>query len=139
VALPGEGDFPDAGARLVDWMTFATLALPISANAHRFSVLVPAVPGEPETTRQLRMDKVAALIEREKPAHTEFDVQPFWALFQVGTARVGLDTILGEGSRYTAIQLGVTGMSEGTLAFGHPWNVADRAIAGRDRVSEIRL
>ena len=139
VVLPAEDAFPTGGAPLIDWMRFATIALPIRASAHRFSVLVPTRPGEDSEARRLRLDRIAAIVQRAKPAHTSFDVLPFWALFQVGNARLGLDTQLGEGSRYTAIELGVTGVGQGVLAHGHPWNVQDRAVTGRDSVSEMKL
>ena len=42
------------------------------------------------------------IVDIEKPAHTDFEVKPYWALFQVGTARLWFDTVIGEGSRYTA-------------------------------------
>jgi hypothetical protein len=82
---------------------------------------------------------VGAVVRREKPSHTEFDIKPYWALFQVGTARLGFDTTLGEGSRFTAIELGRTATGEGYLAHGHPQGVRDRAVAGRDSAGGIRL
>ena len=39
------------------------------------------------------------IIEIEKPAHTVFDVNYYWALFLIGTARIGHDTHLDIGSR----------------------------------------
>jgi len=107
-----------------------------SDHAHRFTVLVPTVPEETPITRQQCLERVKAIVEREKPAHTDFDIKLFWALFQVGTARLGLDTVLGEGSRYLALVLGSTHLGETVLAESHPWNIADRSIIGRDPLME---
>lgn len=132
VGIPGPGDFPIAGARLADWIAFVSRVLPVAATAHRFTVLVPIGPDETGRQRMEKIDKVRALVECEKPAHTLFEVRPFWALFQVGSARLGLDTVLGEGSRFAAIELSRSALAEGHLAYGHPWSVTDRAVVGRD-------
>lgn len=132
VPLPAEGDYPAAGARLADWLGFVASALPIARAAHRFSVLVPAEPGEPPADRALRVERVRALVAREKPAHAAFDVRPFWALFRVGDARLGIDTTLGESARFAAIELGRSALAEGKLAWGHPWTATDRRVVGRD-------
>jgi phage tail-like protein len=139
VEIPGADDFPAGGQRLADWIDFVSRALPMVGTAHRFTVLVPTEPGESGPQRTDRLERVRALVEREKPAHTLFEVRPFWALFQVGTARLGLDTILGEGARFTAIELGRSALAEGRLAFGHPWSVTDRAVVGRDHSGEYRI
>jgi hypothetical protein len=114
------------------------MAVPIRNAAHQFTVLVPVVPGEGGRALGRRLEQVEAVVRREKPAHTEFQIKPYWALFRAGTARLGLDTALGEGARFTGIELGRTALGEGFLAFGHPWNVTDRAVLGRDAVAEIR-
>jgi hypothetical protein len=103
------------------------------ARAHRFTVLVPvglaALPAE-----RLRLrESVSAVVERERPAHAAFDVQLYWALFRVGAARVGRDTALGEGSRFTALVLGAGYLGHSLLAERHPWDVPDRRVVGRDR------
>jgi hypothetical protein len=138
VPLPNENDFPSGGPRLFDWISFASLAVPIRDNAHRFTVLIPSSPSETAAQRNRRVDIVGAVVSRERPAHTDFEIKPFWALFQAGSARLGLDTALGEGARFTAIELGRTALGEGFLAYGHPWNVIDRAVVGRDAVAEVR-
>ena len=132
IPLPAEGDYPAAGARLEDWLGFVTSALPIARAAHRFSVLVPAAPGEPPSARSLKVERVRALVAREKPAHAAFDVRPFWALFRVGDARLGIDTTLGESARFAAIELGRSALAEGNLAWGLPWTAPDRRVVGRD-------
>ncbi len=137
VRLPAEDDFPPGGLRLVDWISFVSLAVPIRDNAHRFSVLIPATPEEGRQARQRRAGQAAEIVRREKPAHTTFDVKLFWALFQVGAARLGIDTALGDGSRYVALVLGADALSEAFLAYGRPWNVKDRPVVGRDATMEI--
>ena len=50
----------------------------------------------------------------------------------MGTARAGLDTVLGEGSRFTSLVLNAGYIGEGLLTENHPWNVTDRWVSGRD-------
>lgn len=132
IELPQQ--LPPDGAPLTDWFQFASLALPMSRNAHRFSVLVPVAPGLSAEERQRRLAQVETVVEREKPANTDFEVKLYWALFRIGTARVGLDTALGEGSRLTAISLGSGYLGEGLLAEEYPRN---RRIVGRDPVGGL--
>ena len=125
---------PADGAPLNDWIRFTTSALPISRAAHRFTVLVPVGPERPPAERQRLVERVTEVVEREKPTHTAFDVRLYWALFRVGEARVGLDTFLGEGSRFTALTLGTGYLGESLLAEDHPWNIHDRRVVNRDLV-----
>jgi len=125
---------PSSSTALHDWIQFVSLTLPIRRNAHRFTVLVPTVPGELPQSRERRLTQVEDIVQREKPAHTQFDVRLYWALFQVGSARLGLDTVLGSGARYVAIVLGATYLGQGVLEYGHPWGIRQRQIIGRDRV-----
>jgi len=134
VTLPAEGGLPQGGQALADWIQFVSLTLPIRYNAHRFTVLVPTEPGELPDTRAQRMGQIDAIVDREKPADTDYDIKLFWALFQVGSARLGEDTVLGESARYVAIVLGGTYLSQGLLGSGQPWNVSDRGVLGRDRL-----
>ncbi len=132
IALPER--LPPDGAALADWFAWTTIALPVAQNAHRFTVLVPVGAELPPDARRRRLEKVRAVVKRERPAHTAFDVQLYWALFRVGAARVGLDTAVGEGSRFTSIVLGAGYLGEGLLTEAHPWNVRDRRVLGRDPV-----
>lgn len=132
IELPEEDDFPADGAWLYDWIQFVSLALPIQRNAHLFTVLVPTEPGSDLEAQAEVLALVARIVEREKPVHTSFEVRPYWALFRVGTARLGLDTLLDEGSRYVALLLGQGFLAEGFLASAHPWKVLDRIVVGRD-------
>lgn len=132
IPLPDEKKMPADGMSLVDWIQFVSLTIPIKQNAHRFTVLVPTVPGENQQSRYRRLGKVKTIVEREKPAHTSFSIEFYWALFQVGSARVGLDTVIGGGNRYVAMVLGINYLGQSFLAKSHPWNVDDRNVVGRD-------
>ncbi len=134
ISLPAEEKMPSAPAELQDWIQFVSLMLPIRSNAHRFTVMVPTDPEELPQSKTRRMQQVAEIVRREKPAHTDFDVKLYWALFQVGSARLGLDTSLGEGARYVAIVLAENYLGQGMLDSSHPWNITDRHIIGRDQL-----
>ncbi len=132
VTLPAE--LPVGGAALQDWIAFVSLLLPIRRNAHRFSVLVPTEPGELPESRAQRMARVDRVVQREKPAHTDHEVKLFWALFQVGSARLGQDTQIGDSARFVAIVLGGTYLGQGLLGHSQPWNAMQRRVLGRDRL-----
>lgn len=133
VALPTE--MPTAVQPLSDWIAFVSLAVPIQRSANRFRVLVPTQLGELPQSRQRRKAQVEEIVKREKPAHTDFDVGLYWALFQIGSARLGLDTSVGEGSRFAALVLGENYLGQGFLAHSHPWCVHERTVVGRDRLN----
>jgi hypothetical protein len=126
---------------LSDWFQFESLVLPTIEAAHRFSVLLPftghTLPDVEQRT--LNLELARRLLELEKPAHTAFDVKFYWALFRVGEARLGLDTVLGLGGRDPALLpaaiLGHTFLAETQLAATHPFDVTDRQIVGRDRLN----
>jgi hypothetical protein len=101
------------------------------AYAHQFSVLVPEelTPEEESMTRRVT--------ELEKPAHTSFDVRRYWDFFRVGEGRVGIDTVLGEESRFVEIILGRGYLSEGYLRPPHPADTTDRIVSDRDRLGEM--
>lgn len=131
IELPAE--LPTGGAALADWIEFVSIVLPMRRHAHRFTVLVPVLPSEPHDRQRQKMEMARRIAAREKPAHTDFDVGLYWALFRVGEARLGADSILREGSRVTALELGATAIGDGLINPSHPWNVTDRLIAGRER------
>jgi phage tail-like protein len=130
---------PADGAPLLDWYEFESSVLPMQRNAHRFTVLLPAPSTITEDERQRRRDIAQRVIEWEKPAHTTFDMKFFWALFRVGEARLGEDTLIDLGSRAPDLMppfvLGRDYLSEGYLAPGHPQNVNDRTVLNRDRLN----
>ena len=126
---------PPDGARLVDWIHYVSLVLPAERAAHGFTVLVPISPTEPDAERELRLGRVRRIVAEERPAHTWFDVRPFWAALRVGEARVGLETVVGEGSRYVEMALGHGRLAQTYLSGGARWGVADRFVLGRDAVA----
>jgi len=134
VALP-TARLPADGAPLQDWIQFASSHLPIQRAAHRFTVLVPIRPADDDAARSRLLDTVERVVENERPGHTAFEVKPYWAAFRVGEARVGLETIVGEGSRFVSIVLGRGRIAQSYLSGAHPWNVTDRTVVGRERVS----
>lgn len=134
VTLPPEDGLYQDAEPLADWIAFVSLALPIRRNAHQFTVLVPTRPGEPAEVRNTRIGQVEAVVNREKPAHTTFDTKPFWALFQVGTARLGEDSILGDSSRYVATVLDAGFLGQGLLAPSGAWKTDRRRVLDRDRL-----
>lgn len=137
IALPEE--MPSGGQRLKDWIKFVSQVLAIKENAHRFIVLVPMEPDMDLGTRQQRLEQVKRIIKIEKPAHTYFRVKPYWALFRVGSARLGMDTLPGIGSRYTALLLGKNALAQSYLAASHPRDVKDRRVLGREEVGKGRI
>ena len=134
---------PTSRRALTDWIQFASLYLPALERAHRFTVLVPiwgevGLPGGGAGGERLAMgpdpEVVRRVVELEKPAHTHFEIKPYWAMFRVGEARLGIDTQPGQSSRLAAAIVGRGALGEVYLAHAHPWNVRERTIVGRDRV-----
>jgi hypothetical protein len=105
----------------------------IEASAHRFSVLVP------EGLLPEEAAMVTRIVDLEKPAHTAYDVRRYWDYFRVGEARLGLDTTLGEDSRFVPLILGRDYLAAGYLAPDHPLDVPDRLVADRDRIGAAVL
>ena len=137
-AIAPPESLPDSDKPLADWIEFVSLVLPIKRNAYRFSVLVPTELHESYYERLRRMAQVEGIVAREKPAHTDFEVKLYWAMFQIGSARLGLDTSIGEGSRYVALVLGSNYLGQSYLSESHPWGVDGRTVIGRDRIFNNR-
>ncbi len=92
---------PHDGPALQDWFKFQAVVLPMRRSAHHFVVLLP-VPRTGQLSDDERRDRLSLaqrVVELEKPAHTTFDVRLFWAMFRVGQARLGIDTLVERGSR----------------------------------------
>jgi hypothetical protein len=143
VAYPSA--LPENLARLHDWYEFETRVLPTLAAAHRFTVLLPATgaAGNDEDRRR-HLALASRLIELEKPAHTVFDVKFYWALFRVGEARLGYDSVPGLGGRDPALRpqpatLGRSYLGETLVAPGEPPSLPGRFITGRDRLKRNPL
>jgi hypothetical protein len=94
---------PASNQPLADWFLFESVVLKMHQTAHRFTVLIPANIGgqKPDTLEQQKqkLELVRRVIELEKPAHTVFDFRFYWNLFRLEEVRLGLDTLLGLGSR----------------------------------------
>ncbi len=101
----------------------------IEADAHRFAVLIP----ERLSTEEAAM--VRRIVNLEKPAHTHFEVRRYWDYYRVGEARMGLDTILGESSRFTPMILGRDYLADGYLAAAHPMDITERLVLDRDHIA----
>jgi hypothetical protein len=73
----------------------------------------------------------------QKPAHTTFDIKLYWAMFRVDEARLGIDTLLGLGSRAPELLppmvLGQNYLVESTLTPTYPQNLWRRGAATLDR------
>jgi phage tail-like protein len=97
IALPEAP--PDNAAALRDWLQFEGIVLPSRDAAHQFTVFLPqsALMADAQ-----RLDLARRVVGLEKPAHTSFDVQFYWAYFRVGEARLGTDTLVDLGGRSPA-------------------------------------
>jgi hypothetical protein len=103
-------------------------------------VPIPRSADNTEEFRRTRLDLVRRVVELEKPAHTVFDVKFYWALFRVGSARLGEDTLVYRGGRepdlLPPLRLGQGYLAESHLVPGHPQNVEERLIVGRDTLAD---
>lgn len=118
--LPPPTEVPSNPSALADWALFETRVAPMAARAHRFSVLLPiSGPDTDADTVARQMDHARRVVALAKPAHTAFDVKPYWALLRIGQVRLGLDTLLGLGSREP--------------------NIAPALVLGRGHVGSARL
>lgn len=119
--LPAPDRLPAHPAALSDWLLFETRLAPMTARAHRFSVLLPSTgPLTDAAALARQVDFARRVVTLAKPAHTAMDVKPYWAMFRIGQARVGLDTLLGIGSRDPALA---------------PWAVVGAGQVGASRIA----
>ncbi len=134
---------PADGAPLVDWYEFQAVVLAAARSAHRFTVLLPAPPSDPDGSKhRQRAELTRRVIDLEKPAHTVYDIQFYWAYFRVGAVRLGDDSLIDRGSRapelLPPLVLGRGYLAGGTLAPGYPRDVCERPVLGRDRLVAAR-
>lgn len=127
-------ELPAGGARLVDWYDFEAVVVQTRLAAHRFTVMLP-VPDTATfgTAEQHTLEELTKrVVDLEKPAHTVFDVRFYWAMFRIGFARLGDDTVVDLGGRAPALmppmRLGGEHLAESYLAPGHPQSIAERAV-----------
>ena len=137
--MPLPDRLPPDGAPLADWYQFESVVTAMRRTANRFSVLLPVSRSDDtDESRRDRLALVRRVIDLEKPAHTVFDVRFYWALFRLGEARLGDDTLIDRGGRapdlLPPLRLGQGHLAEAHLAPGHPQDVRDRRIVGRDWV-----
>ena len=69
--------------------------------AHHFVVLLPAPANGANAPDAVagQLDLARRVVDMEKPAHTTFSIRFYWAMFRVGEARLGLDTLIEYGGR----------------------------------------
>jgi phage tail-like protein len=131
---------PVDGAALTDWFQFEGTVLAMNRTAHRFTVMLPAPKRQrtdsPEQQRRLALART--VIDLEKPAHTTYDIRFYWAMFRLGEARLGDDTLIDLGSRSPELMgpmvLGQGYLSEAFLADRAGNRPLGRYELGRDRV-----
>jgi phage tail-like protein len=129
---------PTNSSALQDWFQFESVVLVMHQAAHKFVVLLPIVASDFNNLekRQAQLALAQRIIEMEKPAHTMFEVKFYWALFRVGDARLGLDTLVGLGSRapelLTPMILNRGFLSESVLAPAPPKDSPGRFLVGTD-------
>ena len=79
-----------------------------------------------------------AVVDLEKPAHSVFTLRFYWAMFRVGEARLGDDTLIDLGSRSPELMapmvFGEGYLAEAFLAAPAGRNAPHRLRIGRDRV-----
>jgi beta-galactosidase GanA len=139
IAIPDE--LPLREAALADWYQFESVVLTIEAAAHRFAVLLPAPKQRAQTEFQQKRDLATRIVNWEKPAHTVFDVKFYWAMFQVGAARLSYDTLIDVGSRAPDL-LSPMVVGQGYLAEGYLMDerdLAGRNVLGRDCLTQRQL
>jgi len=102
-----------------------------AGSAYRFSVLVP------NDLDDERLEMIRRIVELEKPAHTDFTLGRYWDYFNVGTARLGHDTSLGESGLATQQSLGESYLGDTYLDIPYPVNLPDRIVFGRDDLGHL--
>ncbi len=138
VALPDR--LPADVAPLADWYQFEGTVLAMHRAAHRFTVMLP-VPRHMRTdtpAQQRRLALAKTVLDLEKPAHTVYDMRFYWAMFRLGEARLGDDTLIDLGSRAPELMapmvLGEGYLAEAYLAVPPGKDAPGRLVTGRDRV-----
>ena len=142
-AVPLPSELPSPGPTLQDWYDFETVVMAMRNAAHRFTVLLPVRGSDSAdaAAQQQRRALTERIVNLEKPAHTIFDVKFYWAMFRVGEARLGSDTLIDLGSRAPELTppmvLDREHLAEAYLAPGHPQSVRERFVVGREQRSGI--
>jgi phage tail-like protein len=131
---------------LGDWVQFESAVLPMHLTAHRFTVLIPATLSgakhdtPEEQNRKLKL--VKRVIDLEKPAHTIFDFRYYWNLFRVEEVRLGLDTLLGLGSRDPQLNptliVGESYVGESRLGLQQPEKYSNRFVLDSENLIKTK-
>ncbi len=138
ISLPSR--LPADGAPLLDWFQFEAIVQHMWQSAHRFTVLLPIPPtaARDSVEYQRRLELASRLVRLEKPAHTVYDIKFYWALFRIGSARLGQDTLVDLGGRSPELMrpmvLGQGHLAETYIAPTHPQDVADRRTLGYEHL-----
>ena len=131
---------------LGDWVQFEGSVLPMHATAHRFTVLIPAtLSGAKRETPEEQMRKmhlVKRVVDLEKPAHTICDFRYYWNLFRLEEVRLGLDTLLGLGSRdpqlHPALIVGEGYVGESHLGVPQPEKYSSRFVLDSEQLKKSK-
>lgn len=140
LSLPTE--LPEDGAPLRDWYQFFAIAVACARLAHRFTVLLPVPAREAfaVSLHEQRRQLATRIVNLEKPAHTLFDVKFYWAMFRIGAARLGIDTLLDTGSRAPELMppalLDQAFLAESKLSAVPPERSVERSIEGQDPLQQ---
>ena len=138
--VPLAEKLPIDGAPLLDWFQYESVIPAMHRLAHRFIALLPMPATSSFGLRQLQQQVELArrIIELEKPAHTVFEIKFYWAIFRIGEARLGSDTLVDRGSRAPQLMpkliMGDNYIGESWLAPTAAEEVADRQVLGRDQL-----
>jgi hypothetical protein len=135
--IPQFDTLPLDGPALHDWYQFQSIVLAMHNTAHRFTVLIPAPSTGSAEDYQHRLELAQRLIELEKPAHTTFEVKLYLAVFRIGAAQLGIDTLVDLGSRTPQLMapmiLGQGYLLESYLASEQTLDVTHRATLKREQ------
>lgn len=133
-------ELPTVIKALGDWYQFESAVLAMHQTAHRFTVLIPArLSGEtPETPEEQnrKLELVRRVVNLEKPAHTICDYRYYWNLFRLEEVRLGMDTLLGLGSRdpllNPSLVIGESYVGESRLGLPQPEKYSSRYVLGSE-------
>lgn len=125
---------------LADWFQFESNIPAMHRTAHRFTVLIPAIltGGKPEDAdeQNRKLELVRRVVALEKPAHTVCDFRFYWNLFRIDEVRLGLDTLLGLGSRDPQLNpeliIGQSYIGESRLGIAQTEKYSERYVLGSE-------
>ncbi len=97
-AAAGTAADPAEGSASADRTLFARVIQPARRRAHRFSVLLPKQDCDASLS-----EKVRQVLAREAPAHTVYEIAEYDLALRVGSARLGVDSVLGAAAGWTPL------------------------------------